>query len=279
MSETIISAAKSLYAAGWNIMPLVGKKPVGEWAKLQRERGNIDRIVEYLTRNPECNLGIIAGEISGVSIIDIDVGSDGTDLGAIAVFIAKYPTPLCVRTGKGGYHLYYRYRNVKNAVRVKHPGILMDVRSQGGYVVCPPSIHPDTRREYVFVSAADLSQTYDIETIATLREQLPEFPEEIAVLCSNSLAKTPDDWRNTIYGTVDGSRNHSAASLCGKLVGSFKANDWASVVWPLLYAWNNTYVTPPLSEKELKLTFESICRAALRERQWGGPGERMKLVE
>lgn len=260
--------ARQLYDAGFNIMPLNGKRPVGEWGRLQNERANLDRIVDYLAKNPGANLAIVCGHLSGVAVIDIDVKPD-TDLAPIHAFMKKYPTPLAVRTGGGGFHLYYQHRPLKNAVRINYPGIAMDVRSQGGYVVCPPSIHPETKRLYAFISCQNPEVTYEGEDVYPLRESCPPFPEEIATLCSASTGKTPDDWRAIIHGTNEGSRNYNAASLAGKLINLIPATDWNSVAWPLIFAWNQTYVRPPLPESELRSTFESICKTALRKREWG----------
>lgn len=277
MQESIEYYASLLYEAGWNIMPLAGKRPIGEWGRLQRERGNPENISAYLTRHPEANVGILCGEISGVSVIDIDVG-DGYDPDAVSRFLEKYPTPIAVQTGGGGLHLYYQYTKVKNAVRVKIPGIPMDIRSQGGYVVAPPSIHPETKQAYRFVNTDDLSQEIDFEMVITLREQLPPFPEEVKVQCAGDIAKTPDDWRAIVYNTNEGSRNFNAAALIGKLINGMSPADWYSVAWPLIVAWNEVHVKPSMNKKELERTFESITKSALRAKQWGDESNMQPVV-
>ena len=52
------------------------------------------------------------------------------------------PATLEVATGGGGRHFYFRYPQagrVRNSVSRIAPGL--DVRSDGGYVVAPPSVH------------------------------------------------------------------------------------------------------------------------------------------
>ena len=52
-----------------------------------------------------------------------------------------------VATGGGGWHLYYRHPGHPLLPALPgHAGV--DVKADGGYVVAPPSIHPDTGRPY-----------------------------------------------------------------------------------------------------------------------------------
>lgn len=88
-------------------------------------------------------LAIRTGAASGLAAIDIDPRNGGR-------LLPKLMSPTrCVATGSGGWHLYYRNPGgplAKNLDHRGHPGI--DVKADGGYVVAPPSIHPDTRRPY-----------------------------------------------------------------------------------------------------------------------------------
>jgi hypothetical protein len=57
------------------------------------------------------------------------------------------PPTRCVRTGSGGWHLYYRHPGGALAAKLHgHDGI--DLKADGGYVVAPPSVHPDTGKAY-----------------------------------------------------------------------------------------------------------------------------------
>ena len=62
------------------------------------------------------------------------------------------PPTRCVRSGSGGWHLYYRHPGgvlAANLDKRGYPGI--DLKGNGGYVVAPPSIHPDTHEPYRWV--------------------------------------------------------------------------------------------------------------------------------
>lgn len=109
-----------------------------------------DVIARVWADNPTCNIGIATGEKSGgVFVIDVDThnGIDG------AAYLAdwerahgKFPETACATTGSGGVHYFFRAPagvSVRNATHVIDG---VDVRGDGGYIVAPPSIHPNGAR-------------------------------------------------------------------------------------------------------------------------------------
>lgn len=127
--------------AGWHVFPLRprAKVPLTEHGCLDATR-DPDQVAVWWSKWPTANVGIATGANSGLLVIDID-GEEG-EL-ALAELVAKNgPLPLVpeVTTGRGR-HLYFSFdERVKNSAK-KLPKI--DTRSTGGYVVAPPSIHPD----------------------------------------------------------------------------------------------------------------------------------------
>ena len=122
---------------GWNVLPLHGKKPaLAGWKDLQCRRPTEDELVSWFIRTG-CNLGIITGRISGIVVIDCDSPDE------VNYWRSHFPpTPLVVRTGRGGAHFYYQAppdSPVHNRVRIR--GRAIDIRGEGGYVVAPPSRH------------------------------------------------------------------------------------------------------------------------------------------
>ena len=266
-----------LYDAGYNIMPLQGKRPTGEWAQFQRARALRERVESYFSQFPDSNIGIICGEVSGITVIDIDPKED-FDHEAFARFMKKYPTPIVVKTGSGGWHLYYQFANVKNAVKTRVEGLKIDVRSQGGYVVAPTSTHPDTGNIYRLINPDSPDDELDFETVVNLRENLPQLPRVVEDALSVERRKLPDDWRAIISNTNEGSRNQNAAAILGKLMGVLPPHEWQPIVWPLVFAWNEKLCNPPLPEHELKGIYTSIAKTTLARSQWGDPKAGMKNV-
>ncbi len=89
-------------------------------------------------------LAIRTGRLCDLAVVDIDPRNGGR------VIPELMPPTRAVRTGSGGWHLYYRHPGGTLAAKLHgHPGI--DIKADGGYVVAPPSIHPDTGQPYRWV--------------------------------------------------------------------------------------------------------------------------------
>ena len=129
---------------GWSTIPLIGKRPPKHfgWKRFQTERATLDDLRRWFDPSGDVftNLGIVTGAISGITVVDCDTPAD------TAWWNEKFPsTPLASRTGRGGAHLFYRTGlelPIGNRAKVLEWNV--DIRSEGGYVCAPPSIHPDT---------------------------------------------------------------------------------------------------------------------------------------
>ncbi len=266
---TTLEHALAYYDAGFNVMPLQGKRPVmSSWDSLKDKRSDRDRVEGYFTRNPQSNVGIICGAVSNLTVVDFDVkvfkDQPGLLEQAKQAFLKEYKSPLMVETGTGGYHAYFQYaRGSKNHTALKVGALSLDVKTQGGYVVAPPSIHPDTQRPYAWLQA-----DMDINMIPDLMDMLPTLPETISRCMSyqQTHARSPQEWTGVVEATREGSRNSNATILIGKILHAFPTHEWKSIAWPLISGWNSTYVKPPLPEHELASAFESIARKELSRR-------------
>lgn len=146
MENQFLSAALGYAAQGFYVLPLKPKSKIPLTPKGFKDASNDpEQIKQWWTRWPDANIGIATGEISGVIVIDLD---DGRDLPE------GWPVIDCecvVKTVKG-YHLYFKYPDGHDIrSRSKIDGHDVDVRGNGGYIVAPPSIHPDGGR-YEFVT-------------------------------------------------------------------------------------------------------------------------------
>lgn len=245
MSE-IAEQAKKYLSHNISVIP-VGKNkiPLISWKKYQTERATEKDIEEWWAKWPDANLGVITGKISGITVIDVEAGGD----------ISKFPSTSIIRTGGGGYHLYYQYSpGFENKTRV-FP--LTDIRGEGGFVVAPPSVHSS-------------GQKYQVQE----RRTLAPFPVELF----GGKKEKVNDWAEIIKGVNEGSRNANAAKIAGKLLKAFAPNDWEGSVWFILAKWNSGNV-PPLSEYELRNTFKSIAKKELAKRRTGGQNEEANAVE
>lgn len=93
------------------------------------------------------NVGIATGKLSGgLFVIDLDVDED-TGKNGIEVLRGwirlngEFPPTVVSRTGGGGIQLLYRAAEpVPCSVNCR---LGVDIRGEGGYIVAPPSVHPN----------------------------------------------------------------------------------------------------------------------------------------
>lgn len=166
----MLTAALQLAAAGWPVFPLTGKVPTIPSAHPQGDplRGSCkgecgrdghgmidattdpDRIGQWWSTWPGANVGVRPPQ--NVMVLDVDPRHDG-DRSLDALQAAHGPLPVTLTAvsgrGDGGAHRYYRRPVGKISARGLGPGI--DLKTCSGYVVAPPSVHPDTGRAYAWV--------------------------------------------------------------------------------------------------------------------------------
>jgi hypothetical protein len=107
------------------------------------------QIRAWWSRFPDAMIAIPCGEVSGVWVLDIDVdpitGINGFPLWSqLIAQHGEIPKTLTSITPRGGRHLFFQWQpglTIKSTQGV--PGNGIDVRSNGGYVILPPSIRAD----------------------------------------------------------------------------------------------------------------------------------------
>lgn len=131
------------HSVGWSFTPLAGKRPT---LKGWQDRPH-EALEDALAWAAKGNVGLRTGRISGTIIIDVDPGGDVGPL--------NLPGTVTAMTGRpGAYHLYFQYpEGVGNSSGRLGPHI--DVRGDGGQVVYPGSIHPETALPYTWAEGRE----------------------------------------------------------------------------------------------------------------------------
>ncbi len=123
----------------FSVIPIraINKKPyLKTWKQYQTERANTEQVTQWWSRWPNAMIGIVTGKISNIIVIDVD-SKAGHD--ALSEFLPDTLVTPVARTPSGGWHYYFRYREgLSNGVRVLSD---CDVRTDGGYVIAPPSVN------------------------------------------------------------------------------------------------------------------------------------------
>ena len=86
------------------------------------------------------NIGIATGRETGLLVIDVDPRNGGLEsIKELQGKFGKLPSGPRVQTGGGGWHVYLRHPPGPVRKTSGMPGI--DIKSDGGFVVAPPSAH------------------------------------------------------------------------------------------------------------------------------------------
>lgn len=130
----------------------------------------------------EANIAVATG--NGIFVVDCDIkpGIDGR--ASLAELEAKHgalPPTLTARTGSGGLHLYFRYTGgaINNSASKLGAGI--DIRGDGGYVVCPNSKHKSGRRYEWIDELTPIADAPEWLTDAARRRPTPRVTAGVVV--------------------------------------------------------------------------------------------------
>jgi putative DNA primase/helicase len=134
--EKLCSVAQSyVETLGFSVIPADRqKKAFIKWKEFQSRKPIKDEIIEWSSKWPDVNVALVTGEISNLTVVDTD------DQPAIDTVLAKIPKSVrcpIAKTPRGGRHFYFRYDRELETVRGIFPKC--DIRSEGGFVIAPPS--------------------------------------------------------------------------------------------------------------------------------------------
>lgn len=148
---TRLARAAVAYAARlqWPVFPLL---PRGKDPLIPKARGgngfldatlNLETIKAWWSRWPNANVGIACDDRSALLVVDVDPRNGGdASLAELEARYGELPSTITGLTGGGGQHYVYRRPAGVNLRGKLAEGI--DIK-HNGYIVAPPSIHPNGR--------------------------------------------------------------------------------------------------------------------------------------
>ena len=243
-NEFVKDRTIAYYGLGFNLIPLKSKDktPAIPWKRYQQNRVEASELRKWLNNEKaNYNFGIVAGNVSGVVIVDADSPE------ASAWCHENLPsTPMRTKTKKGE-HLYFKHPGVKVPNGVKLKGLALDVRGDGGYVVAPGSTHPSG---FVYEEHGDWSSI----------ENLPIFDPAWLANSVSEQHGLDDKIRRYIQNAPDSTegKNGSATlmSVVSKLIRGFGLSRDQAL--PYLAEYNHLHAKPEWSEQELQHALDSV---------------------
>lgn len=245
---TMKDAALSFAKMGLAVFPLVERDKVpaiaGGFTKATTDPEQIGAFWDY---RPGCNVGIATGGLSrGLVVIDLDVkdGEDGVaELRAWEAAHGELPATATVVTGSGGMHLYYLANEPVGCSVNKDLGV--DIRADGGYVVAPPSVHPNGR-------------PYEFEEYL---EDAPIAKADANVMAFIAHIQRKSEAAKTRFKLPEkigkGERNDTLFRYASSMQSR---GDDDCLILSALEAANKLRCNPPLPETDLMKIVNSVCR-------------------
>jgi putative DNA primase/helicase len=233
--------------------PSIGKHPVFAYSELDFSNNRIRKAVQsFWDEDIRYNIGF---RVEGFTVIDVDYRNGGHySLGFLEEELGEIPASLSVRTGNGR-HIYVKADGLPNSVEIM--GLAgIDVRSTGGIVVAPYSVH-ESGNEYQWEAVGEPEPlpeswkeflTREIETPARGRAAVK------AITKPKGLLPTKLERGDVI---PDGERNWTLFRLASRERGKGAGYEH---IYGLLLELNGTHTEGKLKDSELRKIAKSVMR-------------------
>jgi Bifunctional DNA primase/polymerase, N-terminal/AAA domain/Primase C terminal 1 (PriCT-1) len=263
LREALLEAALHYARRGWPVLPLhsvrggrcscgrdcgraAGKHP--RTASGVRDASADEAVIRtWWERWPDANLGVATGPASGLLVLDVDPAHGGDD--SLELLLARHGAPPggpISHTGGGGRHLLFAHPGSRVPSRCGALGSGLDVRSDGGYIVAPPSRHRSGR-------------LYEWEPSSHPDEiPLPPAPPWLVEGATAAIDRPSRPAALPLDDTIqEGRRNETLTSLAGSMRRSGMTSDEIEAA---LAPVNARRCIPPLAHAELRTIARSVGR-------------------
>ena len=241
----ILDYAKYYAGRGWDVFPVKprDKTPLLKWA--DEACKDEAKIQAWWTKNPNANVGIATGKRSNIVVLDVDAGHGGNEsLAALVREHGSLPKTVTAHTGGGGRHIIFVHPGIDIHNSASKLGQGLDIRGDGGYIVAPPSIHPNGKA-YTWAERPSLAPLAD----------MPAWM--IEKLTAVTPLEYPKGEQETPGAIASGSRNQVLTSLAGTMRRRGMSE---SAIYTALLTENQVKCVPPLDDKEVSLIAKSVMR-------------------
>ncbi len=250
---SLLEHVKFYREQGISIIPVPAKTKEAKikWAEY-RERLPTDSEINSWFNGNNTNVAALTGKPPGgkYSLVVLDCDSSERFYEVAAVITSKLGVAdildftLVSQTGRGYHILLWVKAPVKSA---KFPNL--DIKGEGGYILVPPSIHPNGMPYKFLNPKVPISVIDSLSDIGIDLERKPQ----------GQIGDKPN-WISEVlqHGADEGRRNDT----CFRLAGYFKERQPRDITTQILLDWNQKN-RPPLSEKEVITAVDSAYTYAV----------------
>jgi putative DNA primase/helicase len=238
--------------AGFSIIPVgQDKRPLVRWTEFQTRKPSRDEVRAWWGKFPTANIGLITGQLNNLTVVDCDSEEaiktvDGLLPEGIKISIATTP--------RRGRHYFFKYTpelHSRNGAVAN-----LDVKSEGGYVIVPPSKR--TKGSYAWNDGSDIRSNNVLPPIPpTLFKYLKDRMKGNGNLVVSGTPSPLDEISGGTQAPItEGSRDDRLYHLALSL---FKSREsYESVKLYVLTAARGC--SPPFSEREALAKVESAYK-------------------
>ena len=233
----------------YSLIPVNGeKKPYIYWKFYQFKKANIKDVFDWYNKFSDVNIGIVTGEISKLAVIDVD---DLNLLPELEELLPEIKETTRVRTRRG-YHYYFSLNGDYVESTNSLFGKKLELKSNGNYVVAPPSVIKD--HQYVY--EIPLSKILPIPKILIKKEREPVSNVEYRKQKTFKIPKYHGQKVDCIGQILsrdlqEGERNNSLFILYNLLLQNKNTEEYSRK----LVIEKNGSLSKPLTELELKKVY------------------------
>ena len=247
-----LEAALDAREKGIVAIPCRGKVPLVKWKPFQTAMPPLETQMEWF-RDCRVNVAIIT---TGMVLFDVDDP-------ALRELVLEHcgPTPHVVHTPRGGTHFGYRARKgVEMQNRVKIKGHPIDIRTDGGIEVIPPSRTEHGAYEWLGGGLKSISEL-PVARIGWTRERKRRRIQTTIVGDGDphGLLTRGRLYVDRFGRAVSGRGGHKATFVSALKIVRFVGGD-AHLAWQLLQYYNATKCDPEWDERSLRHKWEDALK-------------------
>jgi hypothetical protein len=236
--------ALKYFNLGFAVIPCDGKKPLVAWKKYQAQKPSQATIYRWVKHFPSANIGIIAGKISNLTVIDCD----NLNLSIEELQKEFGESPFIVSTPSGGKHLYYSSN--QEAKKINFDGRKIDLIAQGAFIIAAYSFNKDKNGFYSVVKGG-----FDYLTnLPSLKEGAIDFELKNELSVSRK-EKQPQSGFLADFLVNDGQRNDYLFNELKKVAKSFRSLE---ALEKKAFEINSFVFSKPLGNQEIVDVAKSI---------------------
>jgi len=233
----------------YSLIPINSEKePYIYWKSFQYKKATTEDVFDWYDKFTDVNIGIVTGEISKLAVIDVD---DINLLPELEELLPEIKETTRVRTRRG-YHYYFslngEYAESTNSLFGKK----LELKSNGTYVVAPPS----KIKDHQYVYEISLSKILPIPKILIKKEREPVSDVEDRKQKTFKMPKYHGQKVDCIRQILsrdleEGERNNSLFILYNLLLRNKNTKEYSKK----LVIDKNKSLSKPLTELELKKVY------------------------